>query len=158
MLKVIIVYESKYGNTETVAETIAEGIREEEGEAFVSEVNRLDLNKITEYDAILIGSPNHIGGPTRSIRSFIDKLGMLRLNGKKFAVFDTYMGGDFGKAVGKMERQIGEKAPGLIRIASGLSVRVQGIKGPIAEGELPKCREFGIRIAAQLKSGASRIC
>ncbi|MEM3958106.1 MAG: flavodoxin domain-containing protein [Thermoproteota archaeon] len=41
MLKVIIVYESKYGNTETVAETIAEGIREEEGEAFVSEVNRL---------------------------------------------------------------------------------------------------------------------
>lgn len=154
MLKVIIIYESKYGNTRTVAETIAEGVKEEGVGVFVSEASRIDLNRVAEYDAILIGSPNHMGGPTRGIRSLIDKLNELGLHGKAFAVFDTYMGGDFGKAVGKMERQMGEKAPGLRRVASGLSVRVQGMKGPVAEGELPRCREFGRSIAVQLKSGA----
>ncbi len=137
-----------------MAETIAEGFGEEGVDAFVSEVSRVDLNRVAEYDAVLIGSPNHLGGPTRSIRSLVDKLNGLGLQGKAFAVFDTYMGGDFGKAVGKMEMQMGEKAPGLRLVASGLSVRVQGMKGPVAGGELPQCREFVRRIAAQLKSGA----
>jgi len=47
-----------------------------------------------------------------------------------FAVFDIYMGRDFEKAVKKMEKRIGEKAPGLRRIATGLSIKVQGVKGP----------------------------
>jgi menaquinone-dependent protoporphyrinogen IX oxidase len=38
------------------------------------------------------------------------------------------------------------------RIASGLSIKVLGMKGPIAEGELQKCKEFGKKIATQLKS------
>lgn len=63
------------------------------------------------------------------------------------AVFETYLGGAFEKAVKKMERQIAEKAPGLKIVTPGLSIRVDGIKGPITDGELPKCQEFGIRIA-----------
>jgi len=109
------------------------------------------LKEIPFYDAILIGSPNHVGGPTRGVRSFIDKLGDLRLDGMKYAVFDTYMGGDFEKAVKKMEKRINEKAPGLKRVVAGLSIKVKGIKGPILEDELPKCREFGKNIAIQLK-------
>lgn len=38
------------------------------------------------------------------------------------------------------------------QIAPGLSVRVKGMKGSLVEGELPKCREFGKRIANQLKT------
>jgi len=76
LAKVIVVYESKYGNTKLVAETIAEGMREVEGtETVVSEVKEVDLSKISDYDAILVGSPNHIGGPTRGIKKFIDGLG-----------------------------------------------------------------------------------
>lgn len=70
-----------------------------------------------------------------------------------FAVFDTYMGKDFEKAAKKMEKRISEKAPGLKKIADGLSIKVQGIKGPIAKGELQKCKEFGKNIATQLKKG-----
>ncbi|MEM3666969.1 MAG: flavodoxin domain-containing protein [Candidatus Bathyarchaeia archaeon] len=153
-MKVIIVYESKYGNTMRVAETIIEGMNEIGGiEASLSGLEEIDFNKIPSYDVILIGSPNHIGGPTRGIKGFIDKLGELRLEGKKFVVFDTYMGKDFEKAVKKMEKQVNEKVPGLKRLAPGLSIKVQGIKGPIVEGELQKCKEFGKKIAAQLKSG-----
>ena len=154
MAKVIVVYESKYGNTKLVAETIIEGMSEVEGiETVLSELKEVDLNKVIDYDAILVGSPNHYGGPTKSVRKFIDKLGELPLKGKLFAVFDTYLRkGFFEKAVKRMEKRINEKVPGLKQIAPGLSIAVQGMKGPILEGELPKCKEFGNKIATQIKT------
>ena len=156
-MKVLVVYESKYGNTKLVAETIIEGMTETEGiETVLSEVKMVDLDDVVNYDVILIGSPNHIGRPTRSIRKFIDKLGKIDLIEKWGAVFDTYLGKDFEKAVKKMEKRISEKVPGLKIIAPGLSIKVQGIKGPIVEGELPKSKEFGNKIATQIKSVNSR--
>ncbi|MBS7630695.1 flavodoxin family protein [Candidatus Bathyarchaeota archaeon] len=152
-MRVIIIYESKYGNTKRVAEAIAEGLNEVGGvETSVMELKELDLNDIFNYDVILIGSPNHIGGPTRGIKGFIDKLSELELEEKMFAVFDTYLGKDFEKAVKKMEKQIAEKVPKLKRVAQGLSIKVNGLRGPIADRELEKCREFGKNIAVELKA------
>ena len=149
MARIIVVYESKYGNTRRAAEAIAEGAAETPGvEAVVKELKEVDPDRLAEYDAIVVGSPNHIGSPTRRIKKFIDRLGKLKLEGKMGAAFDLYL--QQGKAVGKMEQQLGEKAPGLKLVAPGLSVRVEGMKGPIAEGELSRCREFGARVAAAL--------
>ncbi len=157
MVKVFVAYDTKYGNTKLVAEKIVEGMREVAGiETAISNVEEVDLDRIVDYDAILIGSPNHYGGPTSGVKEFVDKLGKLNLEGKLFAVFDTYLGKRsdyfFEKAVKKMEKRIGEKVPSLELIASGLSIRVGGMKGPIVEGELPKCKEFGKKIANQLKT------
>lgn len=153
MAKVIVVYETKYGNTKLVAETIIEGLKKVKGiETALSELKKVDLNEIPDYDAILVGSPNHLGGPTRGVKKFIDKLGKLNLKGKLGAVFDTYMGGNFEKAAKKMEKKINEKVPGLKLVAPGLSIKVQGMKGPILEEELPKCKEFGNKIATQMKT------
>jgi len=153
LAKVIVVYESKYGNTKLAAEKIIEGMKQVKGiETVLSEVKEVDLHQVSSYDAILIGSPNHIGGPTRGIKKFIDKLGKLNLGEKWFAVFDTYLGKDFEKAVKKMEDGIREKAPGMKRIVPRLSIRVQGMKGPIVEEELPKCKDFGEKIANKLKT------
>ncbi|MGB9683605.1 MAG: flavodoxin family protein [Candidatus Bathyarchaeales archaeon] len=154
MARVVVVFESRYGNTKRVAESIIDGINGVGGvEVSLKELKEVDFKGIPSYDAILIGSPNHFGEPTRDIRGFIDKLSELTLEGKKFAVFDTYMGKDFEKAVKKMEKRISEKALGLKRLTSGLSIKVQGMKGPIVEGELSKCKEFGKKIAIQLKEG-----
>ncbi|MDH5782505.1 MAG: flavodoxin domain-containing protein [Candidatus Bathyarchaeota archaeon] len=153
MAKVIVAYESKYGNTRLVAEAIIEGMRKVEGiETVLSELKEADLNKVPDYDAILIGSPNHLGGPTRGVRKFIDKFSKLNLEGKLFAVFDTYLGKDFEKAVKKMEKRINEKVPGMKQIAPGLSIKVQAMKGPLVEGELSKCKDFGNKIATQIKT------
>jgi len=46
-----------------------------------------------------------------------------------------------------MEKRLGERVPGLALVVPGLSVRVEGSRGPIAEGELPRCRDFGRRLA-----------
>ena len=152
LTKVLVAFDTKYGNTKLVAETIVEGMREVEGmEVTISNMKEIDLKKIINYDAILMGSPNHMGGPTRTAKKFIDKLGKLTLN-KLVAVFDTYMHKDFDKAVKKMEKKINDKAPGLKIVTHGLSIRVEGMKGPIAEEEFPKCREFGKQVATQIKS------
>jgi menaquinone-dependent protoporphyrinogen IX oxidase len=151
MGKAIIVYESKYGNTRKVAEQIAEGMRQVRGtEVILAEVTEADLSRIDAFDAILIGSPNHVGRAMGSIRTFIDTLGKQNLANKKVAVFDTYIAKNFEKALKKMEKQIKEKVPSLSLVAPGLSVRVDGMKGPVCEGELPKCREFGISIAKKI--------
>ena len=51
-----------------------------------------------------------------------------------------------------MEKRINKEVPELRQIASGLSIKVQDTKGPILEEELPKCKEFGKKIANQLRT------
>jgi len=143
VVKAIVVYESKYGNTKLAAESVVEGLNQVSGtEVKLTELNDVDFTRIGESDMVLVGSPNHIGRATRSIRKFIDKLGNINLEGKQAAVFDTYMGGDFEKAVKKMEKQMGEKTPELKIITPDLSVGVDGMKGPITDGQLSKCLEY----------------
>jgi len=93
MKKVMVVYESLYGNTKLVAESIAEGMKEAAGvEPTLSSVKEVDFDKMPDYDAILIGSPNHIGGPTGSAKKFIDKLTEPNLDGKQVAVNKEVVG------------------------------------------------------------------
>jgi flavorubredoxin len=153
MVNVLVVYDTKHGNTKLVAETILEGLKQAEGiDTTISDIEEIDINNIPKFDVVLMGSPNHMGGPVRGITKFIDSLGKLNLTAKQVAVFDTYMGGDFNKAVLKMEKRITEKASGLNVITPGLSIKVEGMKGPVSEGELPKCKAFGENIAKQIMS------
>jgi len=63
LVKVFVVYDTKYGNTKLVAETIIEGMKEVKGiETAISDVEEVAIEKVADYDAILIGSPNHMGG------------------------------------------------------------------------------------------------
>jgi len=152
LVKVFLVYDTKYGNTKLVAEKIIEGMGEVEGiETAITDVDGVDLEKVAASGAIIVGSPNHLGNPARNIEKFIDNLGKLDLKARWAAVFDTYLREDFEKVVKKMEKKIGEKASGFKLIVPGLSIKVNGMKGPIAEGELPKCIDFGKKIANQLR-------
>ena len=142
-MKVVLLYESKYGNTKRVASAIAEKMQRVGGmEVTLTALKVVDIEDIANCDVILLGGPTHFGGPTRGVRKFIDAVGKRNVNGKSVAVFDTYMGEDFEKGVRKMEEQIRAKAPGLKLLAPGLSIRVEGMKGPIVEGELVKCKDF----------------
>jgi flavorubredoxin len=151
MTKVLVAYDTKYGNTKRVAELIAEGLRETESmDVTLIDMKHEDLESVLEYEAILVGSPNHVGRPTRTFNKFIDQLAKKGLQAKQMAAFDTYMGGDFEKAMKKMEKRAREKLPSVNILSPGLSIRVEGMKGPIDDSELPKCTEFGRRLAPQL--------
>ena len=152
-MNVLIVYETKFGNTKKAAETIAEGMKEgEQIETEVVNVNDVDYSKVRDFDAIIIGSPTWAGNCTDTIKNFINELAGLSLNEKSYAVFDTNSGIPLlSKAVKKMEKLVGKKMPSLKKILPGLPVRVKGTKGPIVEGELPKCHNFGKEIALNLQ-------
>ena len=77
-------------------------------EILLNELQQLDLNKISEYDEIVIDTQNHFGGPTRNIKKLIDNLSKVSLKEHKIAVFDTYLGKEYEKAVKKMEKKLTE--------------------------------------------------
>jgi len=149
-MKALIVFDTKHGNTQQCAELIAEGIISVEGnDTKVVNVKNIDLNEDMTYDLLLIGSPNHVGRHTKSIKKFIGKLSNTSVKINSFAVFDTYMSKDFEKAVKKMEKQINVILPNSIIALPGLSIKVGGMKGPIVEEDLSKCKEFGIKLATK---------
>jgi flavodoxin len=151
MVSVLIAHDTKYGNTQRVAETIAQGLQAiREVKATVLNIKNVDKKTLPTFDAFLVGSPAHFGGPTGTTKDFIEQLGKLKLKGKRIAVFDTYIMNDFQKAATKMEERIRKKAPDFTLFSPGLSIKVAAMKGPIADGELPKCYEFGKRFATQL--------
>jgi flavorubredoxin len=154
-MKVLIIYDSKYGNTKTVAENILEGLKQVEGiEAAVSYAKEVDFQSLVCHHALIIGAPNHMGKPSWTMKKFIDLLAELDLKAKNVAVFGTYSGRKrpVDRAVKKLEILLRKKLPNLKIFSPSLSIRVKGVTGPVAEGELTKCKEFGNRVANQLNS------
>src|SRR5512140_2364884 len=145
-MKVFIIYDSKYGNTKIAAENILESlIQVGEIEADIGYAKEVDIQKLICYDALVIGAPNHMGRPSRTIQKFIDELGKLDLKAKNVAVFGTYSGRlrPLDRAVKKLEIISGRKVPNLKLLSPSLSIKVKGVTGPIADGELSKIKEFG---------------
>ena len=152
MVKVFILYDSKYGNTKLVAEKIAEGLKIKEATVNAGYVREVGLDEAICSDLIVLGAPNHMGRPSRTMKRFIDYLATADLKATKVAVFGTYAGRarPIDRAVKKLESMVQARLPNLKLVLPGLSVRVNGMKGPDIDGELPRCVEFGSAIAAQL--------
>ena len=151
MKKAIIVYESLYGNTKRVAQAIKDGI-EQAGdiECSIKKTSEIHTNDLLGYDAILFGGPNHNQGPARNILKFIDRAAIVDLNGKIGAAFDTYTGGNIGIAVAKLEAIIREKLSGMKLVVDGFSALVEDRKGPLANEEIPRAKEFGALVGRKL--------
>ncbi|TFG94573.1 flavodoxin family protein [Candidatus Thorarchaeota archaeon] len=152
MKKVIIVYESVYGNTKKIAEAISKGINEHaELDAIVKKTGEIHTDALCDYDAILLGCPNHDQEPARNLLKFIDRASIVHVKGKIGAVFDTYTGGNKDVAAKKLETKVREKFPG-IELIDCLSFKVTGRKGPLADDEEEKALQFGIQFGKKLLS------
>lgn len=155
MVKVFVAYDSKYGNTKLVAETILEGIKESGGiETAIGYVKEINIGDLVCYDVIVLGAPNHMGRPSRTMKKFIERLAEYDLKAKQVAIFGTYSGNErpLDRAAKKLIKMAEKKLPNLKLISPALSIRVKGIPGPIVEGELPKCLDFGRKIASQIRT------
>ena len=151
MTKAIIVYESVYGNTKKVAESIAQGIREKEGVICeVVKTSEVHTDDLADYDIILFGCPNHNQEPSRNMSKFIERVGIVNLEGKVGVAFDTYTGGNKGIALTKLEAFIRKHLHGLELKVEGLSIEVADRKGPLVEGATSDAQEYGRKIAEML--------
>jgi flavorubredoxin len=153
LVRLFVVYDTKYGNTKLAAESIAEGLREVGGiEVLIGAVKDVDVGKLAEADVLVLGAPNHMTSPSRTMMKIVGSLTGQTLKAKSVAVFGTYSGRvrTLDRAVRKMERMVEKRFPNMKLVSPSLSVRVYGVTGPLVEGELLKCKEYGRTIANQL--------
>ena len=94
-----------------------------------------------------------MGKPSRAILKFVDQLAKIELKATCASAFDTYFQRErnFEKAMKKLELHVNKKLPNVKLFKPGLSIKVKGINGPIAEGELSKAKDFGKRIAQEIE-------
>ena len=153
LVKAFVFYDSKYGNTKLAAEKVVEGLLNEDAIVDFGYVNAVNVQCAVDYDVIFLGAPNHMGRPSQTMKKFINKLSLLGLKGKRMAVFGTYAGKErlLDRSVKKMVTMVKEKLPDVMLLEPSLSVHVKGVSGPVMDGELSKCVEFGKLIAHQLK-------
>jgi NAD(P)H dehydrogenase (quinone) len=92
LTRVLVVYDSRTGNTEKMAVAVAEGAKEVEGaEVTLMRVDKAKARDLLEYDAIIIGSPTYYGDMSGKMKSFIDLTNSIhgKLRGKVGGAFTS---------------------------------------------------------------------
>ena len=95
MAKILVVYDSKTGNTEKMAFAVAEGPKQVSGvDVVVKKVDETDIEDLLSADGIIMGSPTYYGQISAKLKALIDKSVKIHgeLEGKVGAAF-TNSGG-----------------------------------------------------------------
>jgi len=95
MNKVVVVYWSGTGNTETMANAVWEGAKEKGADAILLSASEFDASMMDDYDAIAFGCPS-MGTEELEDSEFAPMFDSCesKLNGKKIALFGSYGWGD----------------------------------------------------------------
>jgi flavodoxin I len=143
MPRILIVYYSHTGNTEKMAEAIAEGARTVQGVEV--EVKRYEApQRLVDFDAVLIGAPTYHHTMTNNIKNFLEKIAFHNVNLK----------GKIGTAFGS-HGWSGE-APRLVLETMENKFEMQVLKPPLLvkytpdKDGLQKCRELGETVADKI--------
>jgi flavorubredoxin len=151
-MKIVVIYDSKTGNTEKMAKAIAEGA----GKAAKVELKKIGeafpLTVMAEADGVAIGSPVYYADVSNEMKDFLEhvegyiKAKKQKINGKPAAVFGSY--GYDGAWI--MEERLKErvKALGYQPMDDVLVMVDTDIKFNVKS--LDKAREFGKKFAESL--------
>jgi flavorubredoxin len=113
-LKAIVIFDSRYGNTEKIAMDIANGLKQNQIEEVVCcRTTKVQVDKLRNYDLIAVGGPTEIHRASATMREFLSKLKHLDLRGKYGFAFDTKLNSRWaGEASNAIERTL--KASGAV--------------------------------------------
>jgi flavodoxin len=131
--RAIVIYDTKFGNTEKIARTLASGIEKQGAKVDCIKADEVDINKLVEYDFLAIGGPTHAFGVSKPMKAFLEKLRSVDLKGKKAFAFDTkyksWLAGSAGKGIEKTLKGLG------MSIAKPhSSAAIKAARGPLEEG------------------------
>lgn len=170
-MKIVIVYESMFGNTKAIGEGIAEGLREA-GEVRFGSADELSPDETQDASLIVAGGPTHAHGMARpnahqsvakmdphhkygpvmpgreSLRGWLERLPAGRASA---AAFDTRFDKPkwlTGSAAKKIARRMRGKGYSIIGVQSFL---VETTGGPLAHGERERAVAWGRGLAAHVK-------
>ena len=141
MSKMAVIYWSMSGNTQAMAEAIAQGAQEAGSEVDLKQVSEISVDQALEYDCLALGCPA-MGAEVLEEEEFEPFFTDLegRLGGKRVALFGSYGWGD-----GQWMRdwvQRADSAGANVYQGEGLIIN----ETPDDDG-LAKCKEFGAGFA-----------
>jgi flavodoxin len=153
----VVLYHSLFGNTKSVASSLATGIEETGVETICQSIDDFNTSDITSFDLIAIGSPTHILKPSKPMSEFLETLRTYNLEGKFGFTFDTRNESRMNKrslsilensAARSIEGKM--KKMGMTIIHSRESAIVQGREGPLNQGSEERFLMIGKKIAKKL--------
>jgi flavodoxin len=143
-MKTLVIYDSFFGNTKLIAETIAKELGNDTRIMHVSDFKEEDLKGV---NLLIVGSPILGWRPSEKTSAFLMSFGKDQLKGIRVATFDTRMKilihGDATKKMSEMLSNLGATV-----IVEPNWFVVTGKEGPLAEGELERAKEWASRIAS----------
>jgi len=92
MAKILIVYDSRTGNTEKMALAVAEGVKQVKGAiAEVKKAGETNPSDLQEADGIIMGSPTYYGQMSAKLKTLVDESVKIhgKLEGKIGAAFTS---------------------------------------------------------------------
>ncbi|MBD3182306.1 flavodoxin family protein [Candidatus Poribacteria bacterium] len=154
MQKVLIIYYSRSGNTEAMAEFVAEGVRNEGLNVECKRVQDTKPEDLLEVDGIILGSPTYYGTMAAELKKLIDESVKYhgKLESKVGAAFSSSGGVGGGNETTVMEMLKALMIHGMIIQGDSKSDHY----GPIAVGKPDdrsrnECIRRGARVAKLVK-------
>lgn len=146
-MKALIIYDSVFGNTEKIANAIAEGI--EKCTADVLNVKNADPGKLAGLSLLIVGSPTQSYRPTPGIMKFLNSIPEGVLQDVAVAAFDTrvatedlkkkffrFIADTGGYAANPIADKLRKKGGILVLPAEGFIVESE--EGPLKKGEIAR--------------------
>lgn len=159
-MKGIVIYDTSYGNTRKIAETIAETLKESGIEADLFYVKKVKKLSAKDYHFLVLGSPTKFGTMSFTVKGFLGKVRSQEWANKPFAAFDTENPENIEQsriqnknwsAAEKIAEKLKEKQ--MNQLLPVLKAVVLGWKGPLQEGEIERTKEYARELGANLKKG-----
>ncbi len=137
-MKILIVYDTNFGNTQKVAYLIGEELKAK-NDVKVTSIAGFKQTELEGVELLVMGSPINGWRPTPKIRTFLSSFKNDQLKGIKIATFDTrvnvFFHGDAARTMAKTLRESGAE-----QLVEPAGFFVQGNEGPLKEGELDKVK------------------
>jgi NAD(P)H dehydrogenase (quinone) len=156
---VLVAYHSVTGNTEKMAQGVAEGAKAISGTTVVwKRIGDVTTDDLSSSDAVIVGSPVYFGNMSADVKAFFDnwalKFGLFRdrkMRNKVGAAFVTGMGGSLGKELTIQSIFAAMFINQMIVVSGGGGFGASATTGPdspgIDEQELSGARDLGRRVA-----------
>ncbi|MFQ6391298.1 flavodoxin [Priestia aryabhattai] len=151
MTKILIAYASMSGNTEEISELIKSNLKPFGYHIDMKEIEHLDIQKLVEYDGILLGVYTWGNGDLPyEVEDFYDEIENVDLTGKKAAIFGS---GDrsypeFCAAVDLLEEKL--ELCGAEIVQKGLKIEL----APETEEDIEHCNFFAISFSKSLEESS----
>lgn len=151
-MKVLIVYDSIFGNTEKIALAISNSLSSKEN-VEIFRVSNVKLEQLIGLDLLIVGSPTRAFRPTKAITNFLKRIPSNGLKGVKVAAFDTRISPTnvnsrflnilvklFGYAAKPIANKLEKKGGELIILPEGFFVKDS--EGPLKDGEIGRAVDW----------------